>query len=112
MQSMVRAMHQAEHGESANEVRHALRPRATKVHRDVGDDSNSKNWLSRPTSLWTFRGQIQISGFHASAQRRTQQGTLSYHFGQSCAQGRASPVSTWPHQSIPERIFGEDFGVQ
>lgn len=56
MQSMVRAMHQAEHRESANEVRHALRPRATKVHRDVGDDSNSKNWLSRPTSLWTFRG--------------------------------------------------------
>ena len=42
MQSMVRAMHQAEHGESANEVRHALRPRATKVHRDVGDDSNRR----------------------------------------------------------------------
>lgn len=67
MQSMVRAMHQAEHGESANEVRHALRPRATKVHRDVGDDSHSKNRLPRPTSFWTFRGPIQVSRVHALA---------------------------------------------
>mgnify|MGYP004577155319 CR=1 FL=1 len=112
MQPMVRPMHQAKHGEGADEIRHAVRAGAVALHGDARDDSHSENWLPGSASLRALCGPISVPRIHAPAQRCAEQGALSLNFGQSSAQGRAVPVSARTHQGVPQGIPGENSGVQ
>ena len=56
LQPMVRALHQAEHGQVSDEVRHALRAGTAAVHRYAGHHQDPADWLPYQDTLPELRG--------------------------------------------------------